>query len=145
MPVNKNYLVPVMQAVFSRIIAVKHFAIRIFSCCPVFSNSLIVHCQVFSSRHCLWPSGMPYLRPLPSSPIYPLPCYNKSRLCFVTQRTSSVKPCWPFHPYCCWLLTPFNKALLPKGKFLWLFPSLSDIFIHSHFKLPYIKFKPRFW
>src|SRR3989338_7548956 len=108
-------------------------------CSPLLCYTLIIHCQVFSSGHCFWPSGMPNLWSLPAASVNALPYYNITLLCFITQRTSAVKPCGPFNPYSSWLLAPFYDALLPElpKAFFWLFPSLPNILIHSHFKLPY--------
>lgn len=130
-----------MCPICPNIITVKNFAIDVFSGCPVLSNSLIIHGQVFSPAHCFWPSWMPYLGILPAAPVNSLPHYNKTRLCLISQRTSPVKPCWPFNPHGCRLFTPLNHALLPQlsKAFFWILPGFPNILVHSHFSLPLLK------
>src|SRR3989338_3315066 len=70
-----------------------------------------------------------------SATVNSLPYNNESLLCFITQRTSFVKPCWLINSYCDFFLSPLDKALLPQLQFARLFPSLPNIFVHSHFSL----------
>src|SRR3989339_226907 len=133
--VNKDYLIPIMDAVLSNIVGVQNLAVRIFFLSPLLSDCPVIQVKVLSKGCALRPPAC-LLVGMASSPAHnTLPYYNIAKLCLIASRPCCIKARWMLNAHSRILPAPINQALFPEITVfacIFFLPGTFQVFVDSH-------------